>query len=80
MYIPITDIFLIYVGFTPLCHLIESFLCMVLLEAPENAQYHVMYLAFQLPFNSIIFQTTFHCQCMMKWNYDIRIHYEVTES
>jgi hypothetical protein len=30
----------------------------VLLEAPENAQSHVTYLAFELPFNFIIFQAT----------------------
>jgi hypothetical protein len=54
----------------------------ILLEAPKNAQSHVTYLAFQLPFNFIIFQTTFHCHCMMKWSYeyDIRINYEITET
>jgi hypothetical protein len=44
----------------------------------ENAQTHVTLLALQLPFNFIIFQTMFHLYCMTKWNYDIRIHYELT--
>jgi hypothetical protein len=45
--------------------LTESCLCIVILEAPENAQSHVTFLALQLPFNFIVFQTTFHCHCMM---------------
>jgi hypothetical protein len=40
----------------------------------------VTYHAFQLPFNFIIFQTTFHCHWMMKWNYNIRIYCDLTEN
>jgi hypothetical protein len=60
-------------------HLTESCHCTVLLEAPENAQSHVTYLALHLSFNFIIWMT-FHCHCVMKWNYDIQIHYEFTEN
>jgi hypothetical protein len=64
----------------PQGHLIEIRLCMVLLEAPQTAQSHVTFPALQLPFNLINFQTMFHCHCTIKWNYDIRFHYELTEN
>jgi hypothetical protein len=50
---------------------------MALLEAPENTQFHVTFLALQLPVNFIIMQTMFHCHCMMKGSYDIGTHYEL---
>lgn len=43
----------------PPCHLTEFRLCMVLLEASENARFHVTFLALQMPFNFN------HCHCMM---------------
>jgi hypothetical protein len=63
----------------PPCQITESHLCMVLPEAPENAQFHVTYLALQLTLNFIIFQTMFHCQFMMKQNYKYPIHRALTE-
>jgi hypothetical protein len=61
-------------------HLTESHHCMVLLKAPVNAHSHVTLLRPQLPFNFIIFQMMFLCHCMIKWNYHIWIHYELTEN
>jgi hypothetical protein len=70
-----------YIGFLPsLIYLNLGVVLYVLSEALETAQSHVTYLAFQLPFNFTIFQTTFHCHCMMNWNCDIWIHYELREN
>jgi hypothetical protein len=47
---------------------------MVFLEAPKNAQFHVMYIVPQQSLSFIIFQTMFQCNCVMKWNYSVWIH------
>jgi hypothetical protein len=58
----------------------ESRLCMLLLEGPENEQFHVTCLIFQLTLSFIIFQTAFHCLFMMKQNYNNPIHVDSQKS
>jgi hypothetical protein len=59
-----------YIGFTPCTWItspygtrLSTWECSVPLQNPW----------LQLPFNFVIFQKLYHCHCMMKWKYDIRV-------
>jgi hypothetical protein len=58
----------VYISPPPPRHVTESTFCILLPEAAENGKSHVMFLAFELPFNFISFQT-------MLWHSDsLRSH------